>query len=68
MNKSFENIEFRPFPGKDYRVGYARLSGVWHIWGSTRTGYRARCQTGRDTLGIIFTDTLAEMSDNLMSR
>ena len=68
MNKSFENIEYRPFPGKDYRVAHARLSGVWHVRRCYCHGYYAKCATGADTLGYIWTRTLAEMSEALLSR
>jgi hypothetical protein len=64
MNRSFPNIEYRPFPGHKYRVGYAPLSGVWHIHGSGKE-YVARCMTMRDSIGYVFARTLADMSSIL---
>lgn len=62
MNQSFDNVEYLPFPGHKYRVGYATLSGVWHIHGSTGA-YYARCTTGLAAgLGAFHAATLAEVS------
>lgn len=67
MNRSYHNIEYRPFYGKNYRVGYAPISGVWHICGS-RGAYYATCQTGRAAgLGSFCAGTLAEVSKKLAS-
>ena len=66
MNRSFHNIESRPFPGHAYRVGYARVSGVWHIFNAGKGGWYAVCQTNRSAgVGRIFTSTLAEISSKL---
>lgn len=67
MRRSFGNIESRRFPGHRYLVGYARLSGVWHIHGRSGAWY-ARCQTNRCAgLGAFYAETLAEISSRLNS-
>lgn len=67
MNRSYHNIEYRPFHGKRYRVGYAPLSGVWHING-TSGRYYCVCQTGRDVLGVFHASSLSEVSSMLACR
>lgn len=68
MNRSFPNIECRPFHGQAHRVGYAPLSGVWHIKGKSGA-YYARCTTGRAVgLGAFCATTLAEVSTKLASQ
>ena len=64
--RTFPNIEYWPLPGKGYRVGYATLSGVWHIKGNSRSGYYARCTTDRAAgFGAFYARTLAEVSKQL---
>lgn len=66
MARSFHNIE--KLPGKSHRTGYAPLSGVWHVTGSTGD-YYARCRTDRAAgLGAFFARTLADVSRELESR
>lgn len=64
--KSYPNIEKSAFSNRQY-VGYAPISGVWHIKGKTGAWW-AWCQTGRDKLGCVSTRTLQEMSDKLRVR
>jgi hypothetical protein len=67
MRQSFDNIEFLRFPGHEYLVGYAPLSGVWHITGTSGAWY-ARCATTRAAgLGAFHANTLAEVSSQLQS-
>ena len=67
MRRAFPNIESRRFPGHPYLVGYARLSGVWHIHGRSGAWY-ARCQTNRSCgLSAFHACTLAEVSNRLDS-
>ena len=67
MNRSFDNIEYHPFLGHAYHVGYARLSGVWHIHKSGR-GYLAICTTDRAPgVGCFHAANLAEVSNKLRS-
>lgn len=67
MRQSFDNIEYRRFPGHKYLVGYARLSGVWHIHGRSGAWY-ARCATNRAAgLCAFHASTLAEVSSRLNS-
>ena len=67
MNQSFDNVEYRPFPGQSHRVGYAPLSGVWHIKGSAGH-YYAVCQTRRAAgIGCFYAVSLQEVSDKLRS-
>ena len=68
MNRSFDNIEYRPFFGHKYRVGYAPLSGIWHVFQCSDRTYRASCTTNRGGLGYFFADTLAEVSKELRVR
>lgn len=67
MRKSFDNIEYNKFPGQKHYVGYAPLSGVWRIKGTTGR-YVAFCQSGRDPLGSFCADSLAECSSLLSFR
>lgn len=65
--RSFPNIESCKFPGHNYYVGYAPLSGVWRISGKSGAWY-ARCTTERAAgLGAFWANTLAEVSARLES-
>ena len=65
MNRSFHNIEYKPWPGKTYRVGYAPISGVWWIRKAGK-GYVAFCRTDRAVgVGCFMASTLAEVSAKL---
>ena len=66
MNRSFDNIEYRPFPGQDHLVGYAPLSGVWHIRKSGGGNWYAQCQTRRACgIGAFYAVSLQEVSNHL---
>ena len=65
--RSFPNIEYRRFPGHKHLVGYARVSGVWHIHGRSGSWY-ARCASNRSAgLGAFYASTLSEVSQRLNS-
>lgn len=65
--KSYHNIEKSAFKPGTY-VGYARISGVWHIRGTSGNWY-ARCTTERASgVGAFFARTLDEVSKELSSR
>ena len=69
MNRSYDNIEYIPFPGKSYRVGYARLSGKWRIYRSGKGWYvRADDFTKAAGFGAFCSSTLAEVSAELRVR
>lgn len=60
----YDNIEYRPFPGKTYRVGYARLSGVWHIY-KMKDGYYVKKASSIGGHQAFHAQTLLEGSDRL---
>jgi len=68
MRQSFDNIEYNKFPGHHYYVGYAPISGVWHITGDTGR-YIVYCKTNRAAgIGCFTAATLADISRELRSR
>lgn len=64
MNRSFPNIEYRPFPGHKHRVGYAG-GHVWHIQRITTNGTTKYLCTNQTTGERFYRKTLAEVSIRL---
>ena len=62
----YGNIEKSAFHKGAY-VGYAPLSGAWHI-AKIGNGWMARNKTKRDPLGYVIRRTLREVSYELRTR
>ncbi len=67
MNRSFHNIEYKPFHGKKYRVGYGGGS-VWHIYrveGKFHKPYYSAIRQGTQSSDRFEAATLAAVSVEL---
>jgi hypothetical protein len=70
MRKGYDNIEYCRFPGHKHLVGYATLSGVWHIYKCTDRTWYAICRAPFPVggIGAFYAADLAEVSNQLRSR